>query len=69
MSKFSAISWREQITFWSDDEDDVHFVQDQQAEVDFYSGSLLKQQSVCRHVAPLGYIILIPRQPVFALTA
>jgi hypothetical protein len=28
--------------------------------------SSLKQQSVGRHVAPLGHIILIPSQPVFA---
>jgi hypothetical protein len=28
----------------------------------------LKQQSVCRHWAPFGYIILIPNQPVFVLT-
>jgi hypothetical protein len=36
------------------------------AELDFYSVSLLKQQSADRHVAPLGHIILIPSQPVFA---
>jgi hypothetical protein len=29
---------------------------------------LLKQQSAGRHVAPLGYIISIPSQPVFALS-
>ena len=28
----------------------------------------LKQQSAGRHVAPLGHIILIPDQPVFALS-
>ena len=37
------------------------------AELDFYSASSLKQQSTARHVAPLGHIILIPSQPVFAL--
>jgi hypothetical protein len=36
--------------------------------VDFYSDSSLKQQSACKHVAPLGHIILIPSQPVFALS-
>jgi len=36
--------------------------------LDFYSASSLKQQSVSRHVAPLGQIILIPSQPVFVLT-
>ena len=27
-----------------------------------------KQQSVCRHVAPLRHIYIIPSQPIFALT-
>ena len=35
--------------------------------IEFYSASSLKQQSVGRHVAPLGHIILIPSQPVFLL--
>jgi hypothetical protein len=35
---------------------------------DFYSASSLKQQSVDRHSPPLGHIILIPNQPVFALS-
>jgi len=34
--------------------------------VDFYGASSIKQQSEDRHVAPLGHIILIPSQPVFA---
>jgi hypothetical protein len=50
------------------DYDEIHFVLDQHTELDFYSASSLKQQSACRHVAPLGHIILIPSQPVFALT-
>ena len=48
--------------------DDVHFVLDQLAELDFYSDSSLKQQSAGRHAAPLEHNILIPSQPVFALT-
>ena len=44
------------------------FVLDQHAELDFYSASSLKQQSADRYVAPLGHIILIPIQPVFALS-
>ena len=40
----------------------------QHAEWDFYSASSLKQQSAGRHVAPLGNIILIQSQPVFALS-
>ena len=59
--------WREQVNFqWDDDE--VRFVLDQHAELDFYSASSLKQQSAGRHVTPLGHIILIPSQPVFALS-
>jgi hypothetical protein len=34
----------------------------------FLSASSLKQQSAVRHVTPLTYIILIPNQPVIALT-
>jgi hypothetical protein len=44
------------------------FVLDQHAELDFYIASSLKQQYADRHVAPLGHIILIPSQLVFALT-
>ena len=51
---------------WSDDK--VRFVLDQHAELDFYSVSSLKQLSAYRHVAPLGHIILILIQPVFALS-
>ena len=50
------------------DVDEVRFVLDQYAELDFYSASSLKQQFAGRHVAPLGHIILIPSQPVFALS-
>jgi hypothetical protein len=61
------MSWWEQVNFqWDDDE--VRFVLDQHAELDFNSVSSLKQQSVGRHVAPLGHNILIPSQPVFALS-
>ena len=58
---------REQVNFlWDDDE--VRFVLDQHAELDFYSASSLKQQSADRDVAPLEHIILIPSKPVFALS-
>jgi hypothetical protein len=40
----------------------------QNAELDFYSASSLKQQSANRHVAPLRHIILIPSRLVFALS-
>ena len=67
MQNFAAISWREQVYFqWNDDE--VRFVLDTNAELDFYSASSLKQQYTGRHVAPLGHIILIPSQPVLALS-
>ena len=36
--------------------------------LDFYSANSLKQQSVDKHVAPLGHIILTPSQPVFVLS-
>ena len=35
--------------------------------MDFYGAGLLKQQSLDRHAAALGHIILIPSQPIFAL--
>ena len=36
MSKFSAISWQEQVTYrWDDNE--VHFELDKHPELDFYS--------------------------------
>ena len=35
------------------DDDELRFVLDQQAELDFYSASSLKQQCAGRHVAPL----------------
>ena len=59
MARTSYIQWNDVV---------VRFVLDQHAELDFYSASTLKQQPACWHVAPLGYIILIPSQPVFALT-
>jgi hypothetical protein len=46
--------------------DDVCFVLDQHAKLDFYSASSLKQQSEGKHVTPLGHIIPIPSQPDFA---
>ena len=64
-SIFAAISWRDQVNFQCDD-DEVRFVVDQHAELDFYSASSLTQQSTGRDVAPLGHIILIPSQSVFA---
>jgi hypothetical protein len=51
---------------WDDDE--VRFVLDQHAELDSYIGNWLTLQSANRHVVPLGRIILIPYQPVFART-
>ena len=63
----SAISWREQVSFqWEDNE--VRFELEQHAYLDFYTASSLKQQSADRLVAPLGHIILIPNQLVFALS-
>ena len=64
---FSAISYREQVHFQWDDDDEVCFAPDQHAWLDFYSARSLKQQSAYRHVATLGHIILILSQPVFLL--
>ena len=58
------ISTRTSLFQWNDDE--VRFVLNQHAS--FYSASSLKQESADRHVAPLGHIILIPNQPIFALS-
>jgi hypothetical protein len=45
-----AISWREQVNFqWDDDE--VRFVLDQHAELDFYIASSLKQQFADRRIS------------------
>ena len=47
----------------------VRLVLDQHAESGFYSASSLKQQSADGYVGPLiVHIILIPSQPVFALS-
>ena len=40
MSNLSATSWGEQLLYF--DDDDVYFVQDQNAELDFYSTRSLK---------------------------
>ena len=63
---FSAISCMAKTSYFQWNDDDVRFVLDQHAELDYHSPSSLKQhvQSVGRHVAPLGRIILIPCQPV-----
>jgi hypothetical protein len=42
---------------WND-EHEVRFLLDQNAELDFYRASSLKQQSTGRHVAPIGHIII-----------
>ena len=42
-------------------------VLDNTLSMDLYSASSLIQQSAGGHVTPLGYIILIPSQPVFTL--
>jgi hypothetical protein len=56
---FPAISWRVTSYIWCNDAD-VRFALDQHAEFDLYSSYSLEQQSVGRHVAPLGHFIRIP---------
>jgi hypothetical protein len=51
---------------WANDE--IPFVLDQHAYLDFYSASSPKQYSTDRHSAPLGHISLILIQPVFYLS-
>ena len=63
---FSYIMERSSYIPWGDN--DVLFVLDQHAQLAFYSASSLKQQSWGKYVAPLGYIIMIPKQSVFALS-
>jgi hypothetical protein len=48
-------------------DEEVRFVLDQQALLDLYNASSLKQQFANRHVAPLAYI-MIQSQSVFALS-
>ena len=67
LQKKITISLWEQVNFQWDD-DNVHFVLDQHAWLDFYSASSLKQHSEGRHVAPLGHIIMIVSQPAFDLS-
>jgi hypothetical protein len=51
------------------DDNDIPFVLDQHALLDFCNASSLMQQSTGRHIfTSLIYIILIPSQPVFALS-
>ena len=66
IQQFSAISWWEQVNFQWDDVE-VCFVLDQHAELDFILLAHWKK-SAGRHVAPLGHLIVIPNQPVFALS-
>jgi len=47
---------------------EVRFVLVQYAEMDFHSASTLKQQSMGRHVAQLGFASLIMSQPFFGFT-
>jgi hypothetical protein len=56
LSVLKKISWNDEE---EDEDDEVRFVLDQHAELDFYSASSLKQQSVGRHVPPFGHITLI----------
>ena len=51
---------------WNDD--DLHFVLDQQAQLDLYSDSSLKQQFMGRQVVSLRHIIILLGHAVFPLT-
>ena len=65
---FLAISWREQAIFqWNDD--DIHFVLDQNANLDFYIVLALENETtLCEWTCcSIRNIIRFLRQPVFAL--
>jgi hypothetical protein len=64
---FSYIMVRPSYIQWYDNV--VCFVVDENALLDFYRTSSLKQESMGKHDAPLGNIIRIPSQPVFAPTS
>jgi hypothetical protein len=66
---FQLYHGKNKLIFNVGEDDEIRFVLDQHAELDFYSASSLKQQSSNRHVAILGHIILIPSQTVFALSS
>jgi len=55
----NTMNLSEWVIYWDDDEE-VRFVLDQQAVLDFYSASSLKQQSAGKNVVPLGDSILPP---------
>jgi hypothetical protein len=48
------------------DVDEVRFVLDQHAELDFYSANSLKQQSAGKHISPHGHIILLYISSLFS---
>ena len=56
---FQLYHGENKLIFDWDDDDEVRFVLDKHAKLDFYISSSLKQQSVDKHVAPLDHIILI----------
>jgi hypothetical protein len=66
MKSHKIATYGENIFQWNDDE--VLFVLDQHALLDFYSVSSLKLQSADRHVAPLRHSFPIPSQAVFVLS-
>jgi hypothetical protein len=53
---------------WHNDDDDVRFVLDISLSWIYFSASSSEQQSTCRHVALHPHNILIPTEPVSALS-
>jgi hypothetical protein len=64
MQFFSYIMVRTSYIQW--DDNDIHFVLDKHALLDFYSANSLKQQSVGDMSPPLRHIILIQSQSAIA---
>ena len=60
---WQCVSWRKPGTFY-----EILMMSNLMTDLDFHFGRSLKQQSTSQHVAPLGHIILIPKQPAFDRT-
>ena len=65
---FTVVTY-ERTTYIRWNDNTIRLVLDQHAKLNFYSASSLKHQWTGRHVVPLGHVILILSQPVFALTS
>jgi hypothetical protein len=56
-------------SYFQGDDDEVRFVLDQRASVEFYNNSSLEKQCVDSHVLQFGHIIQILSKQIFALSS